>query len=138
MVGLNIALVHRDSMVPFSFPGLDNNTYTDFQKTLPRVVLATSGCEPRVVANCNQWLRGPLTAVFFQETQYRYSRLSMHLCSLHLTYQHLNLIFRISIHVLGSILKHITTYTYYIQFTSRQVNMITVSNRQHKMTNCLS
>ena len=29
-------------MVPFFFPGLDINTYTNFQKTLPLVVLATT------------------------------------------------------------------------------------------------
>ena len=28
-------------------------------------VVATSGCEPRVVANCNEWLRGPRMAGLF-------------------------------------------------------------------------
>ena len=48
--------IYINSVVLIFFPGLVINTYTNFQKTLPRAVsattrcsqLATRGCEPRV------------------------------------------------------------------------------------------
>ena len=44
-----IALVYRNSMVYFFFPGLDIKTYPNFQKTLPPAVLATiRGSQPLV------------------------------------------------------------------------------------------
>ena len=37
-----LGLVYRNSIVQSFFPGFDINTYANFQKTLPRVVLAST------------------------------------------------------------------------------------------------
>ena len=50
-------LIYRNSVVLIFFPGLVINTDTNFQKTLPPAVSATTRCLQQVVANYNEWSR---------------------------------------------------------------------------------